>query len=554
MSETQEQSKLLDLIKAGLPGDKMDVDTSTVRYAIYARKSTTDDDKQVRSIKDQVDEIMEKLVVPNDLNVVKTYTESFSAKESDVREQFMAMMREIKAGRIDGVLAWHPDRLSRNMKDAGEIIDLIDKDRIRDLQFATFTFENNPAGKMLLGITFVVSKQYSEHLSESVLRGNKKAVEDGEFIGKFKHGYVVDTNRHFQKDEDSFVKVQRMFKMALDKKSQKEIREWINSKDYTVQKKPGADATPHIWSKDDVSELLRDPHYAGIHKWGKTVIDLREIYDFMPMVTEDEFFKINKIDSFNSNKILTLHRPKGGDIRADFLRGIVYCGHCGETLTSMIIDKKAPDKNNPDEKKIISSRYYYKCETESCEMLGRSARAKYITDYVQKFFKSYLFITKGNYDTYVQNAKEAIKRKNRSLDSSIASARAIITNKNSAFEQTKDLIIANPELKEFYDLAGKTKEIEKLEKEMRKLVRQRERTKDAIITYEEYLKLFESTPVIMGKMHDMKAMDKLVRTFFSNFTITATGKDFRQGSHIVGNLKEPWSGFLKDDNFVRGAG
>ncbi len=50
----------------------------------------------------------------------------------------------------------------------------------------------------------------------------------------------------------------------------------------------------------------------------------------------------------------------------------------------------------------------------------------------------------------------------------------------------------------------------------------------------------------------MKVMDGLLRIFFSNFTITATGKDFRQGSEVVFELKEPRKGFLKNGDFVCG--
>ena len=107
------------------------------------------------------------------------------------------------------------------MKEAGVIIDLVDRGLIKDLRFATFTFENNPAGKMLLGITFVMAKQYSEHLSESVDRGNKRAIEDAEFIGKFKHGYILDSNRFFQPDPKNFTKVKHMFELALNGKSQR---------------------------------------------------------------------------------------------------------------------------------------------------------------------------------------------------------------------------------------------------------------------------------------------------------------------------------------------
>lgn len=241
MPELSSTQKLLELLQAGQPKAPGDVDTGAINYALYARKSTTSEDRQASSIEDQVKECMEKVIVPNELNVVKVYEESFSAKIADTREQFKTLINEIENGRIDGLIAWHPDRLARNMKEAGAIIDLVDRGLIKDLRFPTFTFENTPAGKMLLGITFVMAKQYSEHLAESVDRGNKRAIEDGEFIGKFKHGYVVDIERTFQPDPRNFTTVKRMFEMAVEGKSQKQIREWINaSRDTRSKSVPAA--------------------------------------------------------------------------------------------------------------------------------------------------------------------------------------------------------------------------------------------------------------------------------------------------------------------------
>lgn len=306
MPEINSTQKLLELLQAGQPKAPGDVDTRTINYALYARKSTTSEDRQASSIEDQIKECMEKLVAPNDLNVVRVYEESFSAKIADTRSKFKALINEIENGHIDGLIAWHPDRLARNMKEAGAIIDLVDRGLIKDLRFPTFTFENTPAGKMLLGITFVMAKQYSEHLAESVDRGNKRAVEDAEFIGKFKHGYIVDVKRTFQPDPRNFTKIKHMFEMILEGHSQKDARLWINEQGYTVQKLPGGEYVPHKWDKDDVSKLIRDPHYAGVHKWGKNFTDLVDAYDFEPMISVDDFLKINKVDSLNSAKILAI--------------------------------------------------------------------------------------------------------------------------------------------------------------------------------------------------------------------------------------------------------
>lgn len=549
MTELSSTQDLLKLLQSGQPKAPKDVDTSTVRYALYTRKSTTSEDRQASSIEDQIDDCYEKVIIPNNLNVVRTYQESYSAKVADLREQFNTMVKEIESGNIDGVIAWHPDRLSRNMKEAGAIIDLVDRGAIKDLQFATFTFENTPAGKMLLGITFVMAKQYSEHLAESVERGNKRAVEEGEFIGKFKHGYVVDVNRYFTPDPLNFEKVQHMFEMALNGKSQKDIRLWINEQNYTVQKRQGGPYTPHKWDKDDVSKLLRDPHYVGVHKWGKTFTDLTSLYDFKPMLTVTEFLSINKIDSLDDAKVLAIHRPRGGNIQADLLRGMVYCGKCNKTLTSMLIPKR--DKQTGE---IKEKRYYYKCETKDCAMFDKSARGGFVINAAQDFFRQYLFITKSNYAEYLKQANIELKRKTSELDSSIAKLKTLIANKEKIYEETKELVRKNPDLKQHYDLDKHTKQIDKLKTDYKRAIKQKDNIKSTIPTFEEYLKLLETTPVILGKIRDMETMDALLRIFFSNFTIHPAKDGTFRGSTVTYKLNEPWKGFVDANDFVLGAG
>ncbi|OGL95107.1 hypothetical protein A2348_05075 [Candidatus Uhrbacteria bacterium RIFOXYB12_FULL_58_10] len=92
------------------------------------------------------------------------------------------MIEDIKRGKYDAILTWHPDRLARNMADAGKVIDLLDKKIIKNLTFATFSFDDTPMGKMLLGISFVLSKQYSGHLSEMVTRRQRRTLEERKSI------------------------------------------------------------------------------------------------------------------------------------------------------------------------------------------------------------------------------------------------------------------------------------------------------------------------------------------------------------------------------------
>ena len=530
--------------------DWTDVDVSEIKYALYARKSTQGDEQQERSIKDQVDECIERVVVPDKLNLVKTIKEEFSAKEPDTRTKFKELLADIRNGKITGIIAWHPDRLARNMKDAGEIIDLLDTGILKDLKFATATFENNPTGKMMLGISFVLSKQYSEHLSESVTRGNKRATEeDGIYLGKLKHGYYIDSDRFLRPDKDTFTVVQEMFNKRLAGLTQKQIADWANEQDYKVRRR-GKDPKPFKWEKDDVSKLLKDPVYAGVLKYGESFVQLRTKYDFIPMITVDDFYKINGITSLNSSKILSIQKKQDSDIRANLLRGIVFCGACERPMTSMVIDKKKAGV-------IYESRYYYKCETEGCVMYGKSARAAIVLHAAYEPFLDMHnngLLTKETHQEIMKKVRVAVKKKNQELNSKIVSQQSKISKLKAQYEDTKEYLIHNQEASKHFNLDELKKSIKDEETKLVKLKTVLEAEKEVILNYEEYLKLFRAITVIFSNVRYMKVMDELLRFFFLNFTIYPDNNSFRKGSKVTYNVKEPWVGFLKHGNFVNGAG
>jgi len=160
------------------------------KFFLYARKSTDVEDKQVRSIEDQITELR-AFAKQEGLDIINTFIEKQSAKIPG-RPIFGEMLKRIEKGEAAGILAWHPDRLARNSVDGGRIIYLIDCGRIAALKFPQFWFESTPQGKFMLNIAFGQSKYYVDSLSENTKRGLRQKVKRGEYPSVAPIGYIND--------------------------------------------------------------------------------------------------------------------------------------------------------------------------------------------------------------------------------------------------------------------------------------------------------------------------------------------------------------------------
>lgn len=97
-------SQLASLLKESFAPTE-DLDISQLRYVLYARKSTRGDERQERSIGDQIAECKRKL--PSEIHITEKdiVTEKESAKEPNIRPVFKQMISDIEAGKYDGIIA-----------------------------------------------------------------------------------------------------------------------------------------------------------------------------------------------------------------------------------------------------------------------------------------------------------------------------------------------------------------------------------------------------------------------------------------------------------------
>ena len=107
-----------------------------MKYILYARKSTEDDDRQILSIEAQLVELQE-YAAKEKLEIVASLCEAKTAKEPG-RIKFAEMLSLVEKCKADGIISWNPDRLARNSVDGGKIIHMIDRGLIKSLKFPTF--------------------------------------------------------------------------------------------------------------------------------------------------------------------------------------------------------------------------------------------------------------------------------------------------------------------------------------------------------------------------------------------------------------------------------
>ncbi len=521
------------------------IDYSTYKYVIYARKSTTSEERQERSLGDQIAECAE-LAKRLNLNVVEIIEEPESARESGIRLKFDKMLSDVKAGKYQGIIAWHPDRLARNMKDAGAVIDLLDKLILKDLRFATFTFENSPMGKMLLGISFVLSKQYTDHLSESVKRGNTHSLAEGRWIGKPKHGYYLDPNKRLRPDGDNWILIKQAFKKRLADVALTDIVDYLNNNKYSKAPVPYQEHGPRthfVMTVQTLSAIFKDPFYAGVAIYGDQAIQLEELYDFTPIVTEDEWLKLCPMNSAApKSKVSRLYRSAKHFIEADLLRQMITCGYCNRSMSSGITTKKKKDGTK-------TYLYYYRCETPSCSFCGKSVRAKVITNFIYDFFDHFIFASEEAYALYCEDIKITSREQTELARAELNSLKRELTEKKKSYAHTKAVCAKQPDMARYFknELEQYVQEIPLIEQQIEHHKTLLTQTVEVPVAYEQFLELSKELASAIRKYDDITLKDKYIREVFSNLTV----KDKVVAEY---SLKEPFASWVKEGKFLNGRG
>ncbi|MDD3085976.1 MAG: recombinase family protein [Candidatus ainarchaeum sp.] len=314
-----------------------------IKYCLYARKSTEQEDRQALSIDSQIKE-MKALAEREGLNIVEIKRESHSSKEVGQRPIYNEMIEEIRQSRFNGILTWAPDRLARNAGDLGAVVDLMDKTLLLEIRTFSQKFTNNPNEKFLLMILGSQAKLENDNKMINVKRGLRARVEMGLWPSVAPTGYLNHPDRKKKceviVDELRAPVIKQMFeKVALDGWSGRKLFRWL-SDGIRFRTKNGKPLT-----LSNIYIILKSSFYygefeypKGSNKWYKGVhepIITRELYNLV----QDKITNENIIRSSNKEFAFTK---------------MITCGLCGSGITA---DEKFKKQQNGNVHRYV----YYGC-------------------------------------------------------------------------------------------------------------------------------------------------------------------------------------------------
>jgi site-specific DNA recombinase len=497
-----------------------EIDITKLKYVLYARKSSDDPQKQLRSIDDQIAECLQ-LADRLGLHIVgKPLREEKSAKKPGLRPIFSKILSDLRKGLYDGILAWNPDRLARNMKEGGTVIDMVDEGYIKDLKFVTHPFTNTANGKMLLGMAFVLSKQYSDDLSQKVTRGVRNRLTEGKTPIP-KHGYINEDGV-YRPDGRTFNLICKAWEMRRKGISLEEISQYMNNNGYfRIIKKSGRKV---FMDKRILSIVFNDPFYYGVLVQAKQKVDLCQVYGFQPAVSEEVFFEIQQS---SRKRQLPIHTKRNTSFYP--LRMMVKCSYCDGFMYV------APSTGE------LKRYLYFRCDNKSCKRKKRSIRSKVVFDYIYTFLKDGLKLTEGDYKKYysdltkiteqkrqhilveIHNREGTLKRVKRDIKDLTY---GLLKQNNSRVKQEGEKKILELEVQEA-----------KLEGEIADLKSKLGDPEKEILSLEQFLNLSKNAAVVVRSANPV-IKDKICRRIFVNVTVD----EIKVLSH---QLKEPFETMVK---------
>lgn len=290
----------------------------TTKALIYARISRDEENKRdgvTRQLED-----CRALAARLGWTVVGEHVDNdVSAYSGKMRPEYTSLLRHLESGGIDGVLAFHTDRLHRSPRELEHYIDVSEKHGVLTHTVKAGPVDlSTPSGRAVARTLGAWARHESEQNSMRTRRALLQRAQRGQRAGgPVPFGYAVEDGAPVIVEEQA-EEVRKAYADILAGRSIGSIVKDLNTRDVKTGR-GGA------WTSTSVRNLILRPANAGLVKYqGKVMEGVTSVYP--PIVDEHLWRAAVSVVSDPSRRS---HRE---DAVRHLLSGLVYCGGCGEPM------------------------------------------------------------------------------------------------------------------------------------------------------------------------------------------------------------------------------
>jgi len=303
-----------------------------LRCAIYTRVSTDSQaEVEFNSCQAQEEKIKSFINSQENFLVYKVYTDAGFSRANLERQALQVMLRDIQENKINVVIVYKIDRLTRSPKDFYSLMDIFENYKVDFISITERFDTSTPSGRLLRNImlTFAQFEREltSERTRDKLLERAQKGMWNG---GGLPFGYKV-VDKRLVPDEQNALKLSQIFALFASTASLAEVYK-------TLKRKQVLNDKNLPFSKAHLQSILRNPIYLGKMRFSGKIYQGTH----QPLISEDLF---NYVQQFHKEKFRRLRLYK------DYLlAGLVHCAECNSFMTPAHSTKKS-----------LKRYYYYRC-------------------------------------------------------------------------------------------------------------------------------------------------------------------------------------------------
>ena len=296
--------------------------------ALYCRVSTREQSLEGYSIGEQQERLKDYSSAMGWKNFELYVDGGFSGGNME-RPALKRMLRDIEKGKIEKVVVYKLDRLSRSQKDSLVLIeDVFLKNNVDFISMSENFDTGTPLGRAMVGILSVFAQLEREQIKERMMMGNEARAKEGKYCGgcsPIGYDYI---DGELKLNDFEALQVREAFELILENMSPRRIAKIFNEKGYRT--KFGT------WSGDRVRYVLKSPLYVGRVKYAGEYFD--GIHE--AIVSEETFEDAQKI---LEKRFEEVKANRNAGKATTYLGGFLICGRCGAKYTKQLQLSKRSD-------------------------------------------------------------------------------------------------------------------------------------------------------------------------------------------------------------------